>query len=124
MVQGEEQQVLRRELAWPFEDPQRAREAGTEWAGGDGVREVRGASFRTLGGTVGTWAFPLRWEPLEGCKQKTDTMDWDANWTALAAEGKQWECRAEAGRPTEVLLQRGTRASLEPEVSAQLGHVF
>lgn len=80
-MQGEEQQVQRRELAWPFEDPQRAREAGTEWAGGDGVREVREASFRTLGGTAGTWAFPLRWEPLEGCKQKTDTMDWDANWT-------------------------------------------
>ena len=45
-MQGEEQQVLRRELAWPFEDPQRAREAGTEWAGGsmvgDNVREQTG----------------------------------------------------------------------------------
>ena len=51
-------------------------------------------------------------------------MDWDANWGALAAEVRQWEHRAEAGRPTEVLLQRDTRASLEPEVSAQLGHVF
>lgn len=77
-----------------------------------------------MGGTEGTWAFPLRWEPLEGCKQKTGTMDWDANWGALAAEVRQWEHRAEAGRPTEVLLQRDTRASLEPEVSAQLGHVF
>ena len=54
---------------------------------------------------MGTWAFPLRWEPLEGCKQKTGTMDWDANWTTLAAEVRQWARRAEEGRPTEVLLQ-------------------
>lgn len=73
--------MQRQERAWPLEDLQRAHEARAGWAGGDGMREVRGASFRTLGDTASPWAFPLRWEPLEGCKQETGTVDWDANWT-------------------------------------------